>query len=414
MKESSINEVLVDLNSLMESAGKSYTKDVTKEKSKYYISFSSEYEIFEDLNAEVTYENTNGKLLLDIVNKKDGIFASLMEYIAKTKENIKTIQKAVVVNLFDHYQYIEKLREDLEKCEVNPSIINLLCEDLNHYVNTYIQEQDEFLAEYNSNRKDELDLEELLNDESKLKMFVELDEFEDFFEHDKKDLHGVKKEIRNNIRLIEEENRKLIEHNNNLLSGILNYLYSIVTFFIIIDKQVDRRTKAKEAIEELLIEPLNIPRSETNFERIPQIRKNKKSQLDGQFQIVTKYEIQSLDELLNIYIRDMMENKITIRKCQDCGKYFLPTGKQIYCNDCKNNSYDVRKNADQVKKLYRNQYKNQHNKMRRGLDKNPHIKESFDKWNGLAKTMTSQCESGKISFDKLESWFKNNVDLKKF
>lgn len=410
VKESSINEVLVDLTDLMGVVEK--PQEATKEKSKYYISFSNDYEVFEDLKNEITYENTSGELLLDIINKKNEFFSALMEYVAKTKESIRTIQKAVVVNLFDHYQYIEKLREDLEKCDINPSIINMLCDDLNHYVNTYIQEQEGFLNEYNSNRKDVLDLEELLSDEDKLRAFVELDDFDEFFEHDKSDLHGVRKEIRQNIRLIEKENEKLINHNNNLLSGILSYLYSITTFFIIIDKQVNRRAESKESIEELLIEPLNIPRSETNFERTHS--NGKKGQMEGQFQIVTKYEIESLDELLNIYIRDMMENKITIKKCEDCGRYFLPNAKQIYCENCKGNSYDVRKNTDRAKVLYRNNYKNQHNKMRRGVEKDPEIKDRFDRWNFLAKEMMRRCEAGEVSYEELVEWFGENGNLRNF
>ena len=412
MKNSSLNEVLVDLSNLIETVDN--PQMATKEKSKYTMSFSNDFEVFEDVDAGIIYENTNGELLLDIINKKDRIFSILMEYIAKTKESIKTIHKAVVFNLFDHYQYIEKLREDLEKCDINQSIINMLCDDLNYYVNTYIQEQESFLNEYNSNRKDELDLEELLSNEEKLKMFVELDDFDEYFEHDKSDLHGVKKEIRQNIRKIEEENTRLINRNNNLLSGILNYLYSITTFFIIVDNQVDRRTKSSESIEELLIEPLNIPRSETNFEKIPNISNSKNKQMEGQFQIITKYEIQSLDELLNIYIRDMMENKIKIKKCEDCGRYFFPTAKQIYCSNCRDNSYEVRKNTSAEKLLYRNNYKNQHNKMRRGIEKNPELKDSFDKWNRMAKTMLSQCEEGKISYDEFNEWFERNSELKKF
>ena len=109
-----------------------------------------------------------------------------------------------------------------------------------------------------------------------------------------------------------------------------------------------------------------------------------------------------------------MENKITIRKCEDCGKYFLPNAKQIYCDDCKGNSYDVRKNTDSAKVLYRNNYKNQHNKMRRTVDKNPEIKHQFDSWNVEAKNMTIQCLEGKIDLRKLNSWFKENTNLKKF
>ena len=147
VKESSINEVLVDLTDLMGVVEK--PQEATKEKSKYYISFSNDYEVFEDLKNEITYENTSGELLLDIINKKNEFFSALMEYVAKTKESIRTIQKAVVVNLFDHYQYIEKLREDLEKCDINPSIINMLCDDLK-----VVHKSQKFLYYYFVNQKD--------------------------------------------------------------------------------------------------------------------------------------------------------------------------------------------------------------------------------------------------------------------
>ena len=55
MKDNNINDVLVDLKTLQ---GTSNTQDIIKkEKSKYFVSFSSEYEIFEDVIGKKTYEN---------------------------------------------------------------------------------------------------------------------------------------------------------------------------------------------------------------------------------------------------------------------------------------------------------------------------------------------------------------------
>ena len=155
VKESSINEVLVDLTDLMGVVEK--PQEATKEKSKYYISFSNDYEVFEDLKNEITYENTSGELLLDIINKKNEFFSALMEYVAKTKESIRTIQKAVVVNLFDHYQYIEKLREDLEKCDINPSIIKkdkTFMKSITDFNNNYMIKQIDALNKVNNKTYD--------------------------------------------------------------------------------------------------------------------------------------------------------------------------------------------------------------------------------------------------------------------
>lgn len=415
MKENSINEVMLDLNNLIKEVGiAEKPQNTTKEKTKYYISFSSKYEVFEDVDKEIKYESDNGDILLNLLNNKNKIFSALMEYIEKTEGSINHIQKAVVGNLFDHYQYVEKLREDLEKCEINESIINMLCDDLNSYVNVYLQEQEGFMSEYNSNKKDELELEELLNDEEKLQRFVELEDFDQYFEHSKYDLNGVREEIKENIELIEKQNGELINKNKKLLSGIVNYLYTTIAFFIIVDKQLDKNVKNKESIEELLIEPLFIPRSETIFEKMPITDRTKKYEMEGQIQIVTKYELSSLGELLNIYIKDILDNRLVIRKCKNCGKYIIPKDRQIYCEDCKHVSYDMRKNTDIIKVTYRNNYKNQHKKIKRNLEKDPMIRERFEKWNIQAKKMTKKCEDGKIDLEVLKKWFEENDNWKEW
>lgn len=403
MKET-IKDVFVDLNMLLKNM--EAPKDLVEKETKYFISFSSTYEIFEDIKKNSIYEDDNGELLLSIINKKTEIFLSLMEFINKTKVNTKKVQNAVIVNLFDHYQYIEELKQKLLEAKVNESIVDMLCDDLGGYVNGYLEKHDEFLTEYNSNRKDKLDLEELLEDNDKLLRFVEIPEFNKYFSSDRSDIRGVKAEIRENIKLIEEANEKLIDKNNSLMLGMYNYLYSIITFFMIVDRQVER--KANQNIEELLIEPLNIPRSETNFEKVPQTRKTKKDKIEGQLQIVTKYSISSLDELLNIYIRDIIDNKIVIKKCKNCGSYFLPNNKQVYCEDCKKIPYDMKKNTSEIRITYRNNYKNQHNKMARNMKKDPLVREKFNKWNGEAKEMTKKCENGRISLDELKIWFKES------
>ncbi len=403
MKEN-IRDVFVDLNTLLKKMDR--PKENKAKEVKYYISFSNAYEIFEDVREKSIYENDNGELLLSIINKKEIIFSSIIDFIDKTKENTRKVQKAVIVNLFDHYQFIEELKQRLISEGVNQSIVEMLCEDLGEYVNNYLEEYDKFLTEYNSNRKDKIDLEELLTDREKLEKFVELPDFNEYFVHDKNDIRGVKAEIRENIELIEKSNSSLIEKNNNLLAGMYNYLYSIITFFMIVDRQIERKTN--DDLEDLLIEPLNIPRSETNFEKIPQTRRTKKDKIEGQLQIVTRYEIASLDELLNIYIRDIIDNKIIIKKCKNCGSYFLPNNKQVYCEECKGIPYDMKKNTSEIRITYRNNYKNQHNKMARNMKKDKNIREKFNIWNQEAKEMTKKCENGKITLEELKVWFKES------
>ena len=68
----------------------------------------------------------------------------------------------------------------------------------------------------------------------------------------------------------------------------------------------------------------------------------------------------------------------------------------------------MRKNTNIIKLTYRNNYKNQHNKMARNMDKDIRIREKFNKWNKQAKEMTRKCENGKISLEELKTWFKES------
>ena len=241
----------------------------------------------------ITVENVK-----EYAEKKELDESIITELTNVIEDNANDSVNAVCSYLLDHQEVIEELKQRLISEGVNQSIVEMLCEDLGEYVNNYLEEYDKFLTEYNSNRKDKIDLEELLTDREKLERFVELPDFNEYFVHDKDDIRGVKAEIRENIELIEKSNSSLIEKNNNLLAGMYNYLYSIITFFMIVDRQIERKTN--DNLEDLLIEPLNIPRSETNFEKIPQTRKTKKDKIEGQLQIVTRYELKSAKSALTL------------------------------------------------------------------------------------------------------------------
>ena len=68
----------------------------------------------------------------------------------------------------------------------------------------------------------------------------------------------------------------------------------------------------------------------------------------------------------------------------------------------------MRKNTNIIKITYRNNYKNQHNKMARNMKKDPNIRTKFEKWNKQAKEMTKQCEKGRLTLEELKKWFKQS------
>ena len=66
MKNSSLNEVLVDLSNLIETVDN--PQIATKEKSKYTMSFSNDFEVFEDVDAGIIYATDAKSANLQVVD----------------------------------------------------------------------------------------------------------------------------------------------------------------------------------------------------------------------------------------------------------------------------------------------------------------------------------------------------------
>lgn len=106
-------------------------------------------------------------------------------------------------------------------------------------------------------------------------------------------------------------------------------------------------------------------------------------------------------------IEDIIIN-LHIKKCANCGKLTLVHNKQKYCKECKNISYDKKETTDYISKVYRNNYKNQHNKMARNLKRGKDVRQKFNVWNIKAKEMTKKCKGGELSLEELKVWFKQS------
>ena len=94
--------------------------------------------------------------------------------------------------------------------------------------------------------------------------------------------------------------------------------------------------------------------------------------------IFNSFEINDLDNLLNTYYNYFIDNNIIIRKCENCGKYFIPTTRndEKYCNNIFTNNltckeyapkYKYRKsiNNDEIKKAHYNLSQNFRMKIKR-------------------------------------------------
>lgn len=115
-------------------------------------------------------------------------------------------------------------------------------------------------------------------------------------------------------------------------------------------------------------------------------------------------------------ILKVIERKININICKNCGKYFIPRNKsnEKYCYNifenektCKELSYQLKLNNDEVEKIYRNSYKTQNAKKQR----NSHIKnidKKFKSWSIKAKEQKDLCKNGTITIEAFKKWLEDN------
>lgn len=128
------------------------------------------------------------------------------------------------------------------------------------------------------------------------------------------------------------------------------------------------------------------------------------------------YDTENFQELLDVYYSFFSNNKIKISKCKNCGKYFMPHNKQVYCDNpspqnekytCRLLPDDMRNNKNPIYETYRNNYKTQSNKKRRNTHI-PDIEKKFCKWNEEARNKMEECQKGNISLEEYKTWLKQS------
>ncbi len=137
---------------------------------------------------------------------------------------------------------------------------------------------------------------------------------------------------------------------------------------------------------------------------------------------VCSYEINSIFDFISVNIKFLQDHKIRIKKCKNCGKYFFPHNKQVFCDNpspqnnfytCRNLPNDIKKINDTIYYIYRSNYKTQCSKKNRNRQNDSKIYDKFDKWNLSAKEKMEECKSGKITIDEYRNWFKKNIKWNK-
>lgn len=133
------------------------------------------------------------------------------------------------------------------------------------------------------------------------------------------------------------------------------------------------------------------------------------------------FKLTDLDTFMKYDILKIIERRININKCSNCGKYFIPKNKsnEKYCDNifkdnktCKAISYNVKLEKDEIENLYRKAYKTQNAKKHR----NSHIKninDTFKKWSTEAKMQKDLCKNNIITIEEFKIWLTKNENWHK-
>lgn len=200
--------------------------------------------------------------------------------------------------------------------------------------------------------------------------------------------------------------------NEEILTGLIVYIGTYKNLYkVFIREFFDNGENALKLINEIF------PKSmEVGYTIIPNINIKESTYF---FQEV--FKINTLNDFMKFDILKIIERKININICKNCGKYFIPRKRsnEKYCNNiyrngktCKELSYEFKIDNDDAEKIYRNAYKTQNAKKQR----NSHIKDiekRFKNWCNIAKKEKEKCKSGQISIEELKKWIDDNKNWHK-
>ena len=119
-------------------------------------------------------------------------------------------------------------------------------------------------------------------------------------------------------------------------------------------------------------------------------------------------------ELVDYHLRECLKQKIRMRVCRNCGKYFAVMGHSTaeYCNhpfDAKGRTcrqvasilqWNRNRATDEVFKAYRREYKKRFARMKAGTM----AADAFYAWSEKAREKKAECEAGELTREEFERW----------
>ena len=142
---------------------------------------------------------------------------------------------------------------------------------------------------------------------------------------------------------------------------------------------------------------------------------------DSFIKMTNVYTSEKLSNIVFIVLEQFVKNSnLPIKKCQYCGRYFIPSIRQdeIYCDlpnedgkSCREKgakqTYKEKLEKDPVLQEYRKAYQKKFMEVARN-DNNKKLKKDFDSWKKIAQNKIKDYKQGKIAENELYKWMIEN------
>lgn len=127
-----------------------------------------------------------------------------------------------------------------------------------------------------------------------------------------------------------------------------------------------------------------------------------------------EYRINSLRQLLYLEVWSMLQDRVMVRKCRHCGKYFVVANRRIaYCDRVdeagvrcsavgSQQSFQKKMESDEALLIYNRAYKTHHARVRKGTMS----KEDFELWYSEAKERMERARAGELDIAQFQEWLK--------
>lgn len=172
---------------------------------------------------------------------------------------------------------------------------------------------------------------------------------------------------------------------------------------------------SKALYESIGIERRILDHTELDYERYEEITPDLIREVENyDLNAYTFFHSIDIRALVFLEYEFMCTHNLTIRKCENCGRYFLPFSKvSLFCDrpvegtdkTCKDIGamikYNEKVNADQAKKLFRRINNTYQMRCKRAPKVYPHAK--YEDWRDKARTLLKEVEKGALSVSEFEA-----------